>query len=278
MISKELFQKLENIRTSINLEEEIDHDPIFFPRLFMQKKASKEEIEAIALFSASLSYGKVDLFMRVIQNILEQCDYKFLKLITREIEINKWPAYRLSTSDEIRTFAYSIGNIIKNDIGINKSFIKGFSRNKSVQEGFISLRNALISGISENKITRGLSHLMPDPEKGGAQKRWSMFLRWLARPNDGLDLGLWNVPEPAYLVIPVDRHIGKICRSLGLTKRTSDDWKTALEITESLKSISPDDPLKYDFSLCHLGISKKCDHGKSSDKCISCELKNFCIL
>ncbi|MBF0546492.1 MAG: TIGR02757 family protein [Candidatus Riflebacteria bacterium] len=263
------------IRESLNYEKEIARDPLSFPRSFLTNGRETSEIEAIALFSASLAYGRVELFMGVISEILEKCNGHFLKLITGKEKIDKWPGYRLSSSQEIKDFALSIGKVIQEKGGIRKSFLNGYLKEKSIKDGFIQLRNDLLNASSK-QLTRGFLHLVPDPGKGGAQKRWSLFLRWMVRENDGLDLGLWKDVKPSELVVPIDRHIGRICRALGFTQRKSDDWKTAIEITEALRQLSPNDPLVYDFPLCHLGISKNCEYGKTPEKCRCCELKILC--
>jgi uncharacterized protein (TIGR02757 family) len=115
----------------------------------------------------------------------------------------------------------------------------------------------------------------PSPASGSACKRLCMFLRWMVRPADGIDLGLWRQIPPAMLVIPVDAHIRRIGRFLGLTRRRQADWKMAREITTALRSLDPDDPVKYDFSLCHLGISEGCD-GKDPLRCLACAIITVC--
>ncbi len=49
-----------------------------------------------------------------------------------------------------------------------------------------------------------------DPAKGSAVKRLMLLLRWMARPADGVDLGLWATIPPALLLVPVDTHIHKL--------------------------------------------------------------------
>ncbi len=89
-----------------------------------------------------------------------------------------------------------------------------------------------------------------------------------------IDLGVWTAIPKRKLVIPLDTHIARISRCLGLLKRKSQDWKAAVEITEALKKFDPDDPVKYDFALCHHGISGHC-RGKS-EQCCECVLNtNF---
>jgi uncharacterized protein (TIGR02757 family) len=117
--------------------------------------------------------------------------------------------------------------------------------------------------------------LFPAPAAGSACKRLCMFLRWVVRPADGIDLGIWQGVSPSQLVIPVDTHISRICSYLGFTRRTSADWRMAQEITAALRHLDPSDPVKYDFSLAHLGISEGCT-GTDPLRCLSCAIKDIC--
>lgn len=117
--------------------------------------------------------------------------------------------------------------------------------------------------------------LFPAPLGGSACKRLCMFLRWVVRPADGIDLGLWQQVRPAQLIIPVDRHIERISRMLGLTSRRTPDWRMACEITAALRQFDPADPVKYDFSICHLGISEGCN-GTKSACCQTCPVAQHC--
>src|SRR5690606_17373861 len=101
--------------------------------------------------------------------------------------------------------------------------------------------------------SRGLAHLIPSPEKGSACKRLLLYLRFMVRPADGVDLGLWGLP-PSALIIPLDTHIHRIARNLALTQRRDASLRTAEEVTAALRRLDPDDPVKYDFALCHHGI------------------------
>jgi uncharacterized protein (TIGR02757 family) len=82
-----------------------------------------------------------------------------------------------------------------------------------------------------------------------------MFARWMVRPDDGLDLGLWPEVSRAKLVMPLDTHTARVARGLGLTARATTDWRAAEEVTEALKRFDPDDPVRFDFALCHASMS-----------------------
>jgi len=86
-------------------------------------------------------------------------------------------------------------------------------------------------------------------------KRMNMFLRWMVRKdNCGVDFGLWNKISPAQLLCPLDVHVDRVARRLGLISRKQTDWKTVLELTENLRLFDPEDPVKYDFALFSMGV------------------------
>jgi uncharacterized protein (TIGR02757 family) len=97
-------------------------------------------------------------------------------------------------------------------------------------------------------------YLLPSPEGGSACKRLNMYFRWMVRPDDGIDLGLWGRISPSLLIVPLDVHIARAGRALGLTDRRADDWRTAEEITAALRRVAPDDPVRFDFALCRYGM------------------------
>jgi uncharacterized protein (TIGR02757 family) len=102
-----------------------------------------------------------------------------------------------------------------------------------------------------------------------------LLLRWMARPADGVDLGVWPIP-PSQLLVPVDTHIHKLARNLGLTRRNDVSWRTASEITAALRRFDPADPVKYDFSLCHLGMLQRCPSRRDPERCEGCGVMPVC--
>jgi hypothetical protein len=126
--------------------------------------------------------------------------------------------------------------------------------------------------LPENATVR---FLLPDPADGSACKRMNLYLRWMIR-NDGIDPGLWRFARPDQLVLPLDAHLSRIARYLGLTRRATNGWLAASEAAASLKLLDPADPLKYDFALCRLGILKDCPAKPDRKKCRSCMLLPVC--
>lgn len=130
-------------------------------------------------------------------------------------------------------------------------------------------------GLVNGGERRGPAHMLPDVLRGSGAKRLLLYLRWMVRAEDGVDLGLWPVPASA-LVIPVDTHIQKLAQNLGLTRRTDTSWKTATEITARLRRFDPGDPVKYDFSLCHLGMVQQCPSRRDATACEGCGVRPIC--
>jgi uncharacterized protein (TIGR02757 family) len=122
---------------------------------------------------------------------------------------------------------------------------------------------------------RGTRYFLPAVRGPAAAKRLFMFLRWMIR-RDAVDLGLWRAAEPAQLIIPLDTHIGRLSRRLGLTGRRTAGMAMALEITAALRTLDPRDPVKYDFALSRLGILRICPVRRDDVVCAGCDLLEVC--
>ena len=120
----------------------------------------------------------------------------------------------------------------------------------------------------------GVCYFFPRPSAGSACKRLNLFLRWMVR-KDAIDLGVWTKVAPGRLIVPLDTHVIRLGRCLQLTRYTSPGWKMAAEITASLRALEPKDPVRYDFSLCHVGMMNACGYGRAQgDR--QCPLRGLC--
>lgn len=102
-------------------------------------------------------------------------------------------------------------------------------------------------------VGQGFYHMLPNPANGGAMKRMNMFLRWMIRKSP-VDLGIWDFMQPKDLLIPLDVHVARISRNMGLLNRKSNDFKAVIELTSKLREFSPNDPTKYDFAMFAFGV------------------------
>jgi uncharacterized protein (TIGR02757 family) len=120
----------------------------------------------------------------------------------------------------------------------------------------------------------GVCYFFPRPSAGSGCKRLNLFLRWMVR-RDALDLGVWKRVSPARLIVPLDTHVIRVGRCLRLTAYTSPGWRMARDITASLRKLDPGDPVKYDFSVCHLGMMNACGFNRPQADS-QCPLRGVC--
>ena len=120
----------------------------------------------------------------------------------------------------------------------------------------------------------GVCYFFPRPVAGSACKRLNLFLRWMVR-RDAVDLGVWTRVAPSRLVVPLDTHVIRLGQCLRLTRYRSPGWRMAADITASLRAIDPVDPVRFDFSICHVGMMGSCGfRTKQGDT--QCPLRGFC--
>jgi uncharacterized protein (TIGR02757 family) len=120
----------------------------------------------------------------------------------------------------------------------------------------------------------GVCYFFPRPSAGSACKRLNLFLRWMVR-HDEIDLGVWTTIPPARLVVPLDTHIIRLGKCLRLTRYNTAGWKMAADITAALRTLDPEDPVRFDFSLCHVGMMNACGYGRAQgDR--QCPLRGNC--
>jgi uncharacterized protein (TIGR02757 family) len=120
----------------------------------------------------------------------------------------------------------------------------------------------------------GVYYFFSRPSTGAACKRLNLFLRWMTR-TDGVDPGGWTAVRPAQLVVPLDTHTIRVGRCLRLTRRASPGWKMAVDITNALRAFDPDDPVRYDFALCHLSMMGACGY-RTRRGSSQCPLQGVC--
>jgi uncharacterized protein (TIGR02757 family) len=141
-----------------------------------------------------------------------------------------------------------------------------YSKHKSLERAFEKHGNTaaeMLTGFHhyffslEHVPARTKKHIAT-PERKSSCKRLNMFLRWMVRYDDkGVDFGIWKNISPAQLICPIDLHVARVARRLGILKRTQTDWQAALELTQYLRTLDKNDPVKYDFALFNLGVMEK---------------------
>ena len=269
-------ETLDRFYAEYDFRERLAHDPIEFPHRY----SDPGDIESVGFIAASFAYGKVGLFKPVIEKILEPCGKRPAEFIVnfsmkRDAGYLKGISYRFNREEDIVCLVYMLSCVLK-EWGTLRKLFSHFYRDedRDIRKALAGFFNHLYeidtSPVYGTDIKpNGLKQLFPSPRKGSACKRMNLFLRWMVRTGD-IDFGIWDNIPPNKLIIPLDTHIARISKCLGLTKRASADWKMAEEITASLRELDPEDPLKYDFALCHHGISGLCSGKKNNSTCSEC--------
>jgi len=240
--------RLDDIYARYNRPEFIDPDPL----LFLYDYPDTQDREVAGLIAASFAYGQVSQIMKTVGFVLSKMKPSprlYIQTRSRKEMGRDFQGfvYRFDRENHLVALLMGIKNTLTAFQTLEDCFCSGMSAtDETVIPGLIRLYRHL-------DPDRQTGHLLADPEKSSACKRSHLFLRWMIRCDD-VDPGGWEKINPSKLIIPVDLHIHRIGRLLGLTRRKSADLKTALEITGGFRCMVPMDPVKYDFCLSRYGI------------------------
>ncbi len=253
-------------------------DPIELPHRYRDPL----DIEVAALLSAALAYGRVDLFKPRLAALLKSLgaapgavarDRSSKQLLA----LCRGFSYRMTGPAEVAALLAGAGRLAREHGTLGAAFARMFqSAGEPTIRGALGLFVDALTTNDSGPTSRRLKHLLPHPARGSACKRLNLFLRWMVRGPDGVDFGLWRDIPAAALVIPLDTHVHRIAGLVGLTSRTDLSWRTAEEITSRLRALDPIDPVRFDFSLSHLGISGSCPSRRDESKCVGCPLRSIC--
>ncbi len=255
-------------------------DPVEFPHRYNDPR----DVETVALLSASLAYGRASLFKPKIAGILEGLGSSPAKamaaLTVRDArELLDGFVYRFNLPSDVAVLLMGMGAQLETHGSLESAFLAG--RTASWQTTLAKFAHGIRAAAPEREIVRklgplrGLHHLLPFAEAGAA-KRLNLYLRWMVRGPDEIDFGIWKRVKPSELVIPLDTHVMRISRWLGFTKRNTIGWQTAEEVTASLRKLDANDPVRYDFALCHYGMSGACPAKPLKANCSKCPLRSQC--
>ena len=237
--------------STMNTTEEILS--IRTPLEFLYDYEDQHDREIVGLIASSLAYGRVQQILKSVRSVLEPMKPSpsiFLNEASRTLLLSTYSEFkhRFTTGLEIASLLFGIKAVMERYGSLYNCFTAGLNDDVTVLPA-VSL---FVKELSVEKDNRPNS-LIPSPMKGSACKRLNLFLRWMVR-NDSVDPGGWHSIPASKLIVPLDTHMHRISLSLNLTKRRQADMRAALEITDSFRTISPDDPVKYDFALTRLGM------------------------
>jgi uncharacterized protein (TIGR02757 family) len=260
----------------------IGFDPVEFPHRYTDPR----DIEVSALLAAALAYGRADLFRPKVDALLQRMGPSPAAFV-RALDVPGAAAllegfvYRFNVGTDVAVLLMGMGRALREHGSLEALFVQGLA-SRGTLHGALDAFTTGLRRVPMDALRaalgpeRGLHHLLPSPLGAGAAKRLNLFLRWMVRGPDTVDFGIWKRVPPAALLIPLDTHIGRISQHLGLTRRKDLTWRTAEEVTASLRALDAADPVRYDFALCHYGMSGACPAQPVPDNCARCPLLPAC--
>ncbi len=271
-----LRRALDDVRARCDVEARRAADPVGA----VHRYADPLDQEIVGLVAASIAFGNVVTIRNKLDDVLRRLGTSPSKLADDPAAVLRALAgwkHRVFLGEDIARLVAGARVVQRADGSLGARFARELSARGTLRQALAAWCDAIRhgGGLVALKHRRGPAHLLADPRGASAAKRLMLYLRWMIRPADGVDLGLWDVPA-SRLVIPVDTHIHKLSRNLGLTRTTTLSWKAAEEITRSLRRFDAGDPVKYDFSLCHMGMAQRCPSRRDAARCEGCGVKPVC--
>jgi len=269
---------LEGLYRRYNHRNLIKPDPLQFVYQYTQPF----DKEIVAFLAAALAYGRVEQIEKSLCNLfarMGKSPYAFVQGFDKgsRKKLNGFK-HRFTTGQDISDLLALLKQVLSRYGSIQKFFVEGYSPNdKNIIPALTKFCDSLYAMYAKQhsgKVSRGLKFLLAGPAGGSACKRLNLFLRWMVR-KDEVDPGLWESIDKSKLIVPVDVHIGRLCRILGFYNHKTISLASAVEITESFAQIEPADPVKFDFALSRIGIIEGCN-GKYRAACEGCEIFDFC--
>ena len=249
-----IFELLERKYKEYNSPAFIENDPISIPHLF----SKKQDIEIAAFFSATIAWGNrksIITSANKLMNLMDNAPHDFV-LHHQDNDLKNLLQFKHRTFNATDTLYFV-------------EFLKQhYSKHESLEDAFLKseIKNSQAETISafhnyffslEDSPHRTRKHIAT-PIRGSTCKRMNMFLRWMVRKDKRrVDFGIWKKIKPGQLLIPLDVHVDRTARKLGLIKRKQTDWETVVELTENLKQFDSKDPVKYDFALFGISVLDK---------------------
>jgi uncharacterized protein (TIGR02757 family) len=264
-VKPERFQHLQSLLESAYVDFHSHyyrgHDPVSL----VHGLGDPKDQEIAAVFAAVLAYGNVATILASVRRVLSALGPS----PHDRVRYGEFPEplrsfrHRFTTGEDLEILFHWLQSALRSHGSVESFFHAAApARAGSMRErlaGFVSRFCAQplpphLQAIHPRR-ERNLKYLLPSPDRGSACKRLNMFLRWMVRAADGIDLGLWAGLRPEQLVLPIDTHLLQTLRALRWTRSRQATWLVAERATERLRMFCPQDPTRYDFALCHLSMA-----------------------
>lgn len=230
----------------------IENDPIVVPHQFIKK----EDIEISGFFAAVFAWGQRITIINKTKELMERLDnspHDFI-LNHSESDLQKLLGFKHRTFNEtdLLFFVHRLKFIYQKFPSLEFAFL---GEGKTLENGLLGFHKLFFD--DEFAPRRTYKHVAT-PAIGSACKRLNMYLRWMVRQDDkGVDFGIWKQIKMSQLIIPLDVHVSRTARRMGLIKNKHDDFKAALELTDFCAGLCPEDPVKYDYAFFGISLMEK---------------------
>jgi uncharacterized protein (TIGR02757 family) len=276
----ELKLALDRLYESFNYADSAT-DPIQIVRRWQ----APEDREIVGLCAAALAFGRVSSVLQSIERLLAVMGGQPAAYVRHFAPDRHGAAFaglghRWTRGPDLVALVWIMKQMIDRAGSIESFFLEGDDPEaedvEMALDSFSTRALALDLRSAYGTIPRrpGVCYFFPRPSAGSGCKRLNLFLRWMVR-RDALDLGAWTRVSPARLVVPLDTHVIRVGRCLRLTRYTSPGWPMARDMTASLRRLDAEDPVKYDFAMCHLGMMNACGFGRAQAD-TQCPLRGAC--
>ena len=251
----ELKEFLDGKVLQYNKPEFISTDPISIPHLFR----NKEDIEISGFFAATIAWGQRPTILKNAPKLIHWMDDAPHDFILNHKDDDLAPfkkfVHRTFHGEDTIYFIKAFQHIYRHHGGLESVFHQALKKDSAdLKEAIVQSRNLFFKLPHLKRTEKHFSN----PAEGSAAKRINMFLRWMVRKDkNGIDFGIWKNISPSLLSCPLDVHSGRVARKLRLLKRKQNDWKATEELTNNLRKLDANDPVKYDFALFGLGVFEK---------------------
>lgn len=256
-------------------------DPIQIVRRFERA----DDREVVGFCAAALAFGRVQSVLNSIEGLLRVMGASPAAYVrafdpVRDRGSLDHLVHRWTRGVDLAALLWLLRQMIERHGSIEGFFVEGLAPAAETIEQALDDFSRRACALDQKAVyghTRrrpGVGYFFARPSSGGACKRLNLFLRWMVR-QDRVDLGLWTRVRPSQLIVPLDTHVIRVGRCLRLTRYRSPGWQMAADITRSLREFDAADPVRYDFSLCHIGMMNACGYGRKQGD-TQCPLRGGC--
>jgi uncharacterized protein (TIGR02757 family) len=256
-------------------------DAVADPVHLVRRYPADADREVVGFLAAGLAFGRVASILQSIERVLAvlgPSPAAFVRQFdpSRDGGAISALGHRWTRGEDLSALILLLRRMMEEAGSIEGFFLRGHDAGDAdvgrSLDSFSSRALALAGQAHPRR--RGLAYFFSRPSAGSACKRLNLYLRWMVRA-DAVDLGTWSGVSPSQLVVPLDVHVIRVGRCLGLTRRLSPGWQMASEITAGLRAIDPVDPVRFDFALCHVGMRDQCGLNRAYGDS-RCPLRGWC--